>query len=1099
MFGGAFQFSQNEGREWIRFDATNGPAIGEDFGLAFWLRVEHADDVDRSRTYTIMNKHWMYGAYYEQWGVSLAPCHGGFSISLESLLPAERLGSFDTNMVIATLTGDLDECWGGLTRMTLNRLLDKHVYNHIALSFTSGSMAVYLNGTLVDSMSMGSARGLYGWRAFENDQDRLEFGGLSTTNNMYGKLDDVVMLDFAPTETEVNVIMQQGARAFIDAHLAPDAAGDTLADDGSLPSIWGYLERDLPAYERYTSAATRAGSDATLPYTVRFANKARSVQPRLPPHAHPRILFAPSELQQLRARLLLDSPAAGSILGSVRSELTYQVMDGDGQDNGIRRPDGSSNFSRADLELTMKAAFVALMEGEWSEMPALAADLVALAGGVRRALEAKRASDPWWRMNWRSNVHDYVSAAVGNQPSHLGWAYDYLHPYMSEAQRDEVRAAISLATRGFATVGFYAVGATQVASSNWIPLTTFDMIQLVRSIEDEPGWDARTAIELKRVADRYFLGGVFSSGATYEGAGKAALGSQAILELQLRWAAGLMQTALATLHTHVGHWLLHRLSPWGGDSIDSDEFLGTSDSPMTQSDVMAAKYCFPSDLRVDFVHRNMLRGSLSACALADTHSACAELRGSVYEAPSIRGLSGGNSFGDTMADLISAQDAQISVDDEATFDRIADVAGRTMICCRRGIMITRSQWHRDAAHLTFQPRSVKGGHSMPNRGYVLLKALRRSWSVYANTYDHGHASVLHFDGVASSTLPATFVDFADGEDVTIATANLTLPYVRSFGEPFVESFAVTPQDAQGRVCPAEEGWIPDASGVTPRPEAWSSGWRRRPLSTLPNWGGDLPTGSYYGATGSSLTFHIQTPPILSYLRTAGLVRGPPPDPRPSYTAIVDTIEFGCSPMALQYGCNFSSARATNLSSRFALPEDLEGWVTANGEANATAIDPSTGNRLVTHALLLAGCQMGASSISNGSASDEQRLLDALRDSAQAAPPSSSSASSAPHGSAVPIPSWSYWQGTDTPTNANGHRQLPFRRLQADVELDVREHPCVTLVTLLFPQTADAAPPRVATTRNVSGFDAIDVTLDGSTTDRLWFTRTGCGSRVVRAV
>ena len=72
-----------------------------------------------------------------------------------------------------------------------------------------------------------------------------------------------------------------------------------------------------------------------------------------------------------------------------------------------------------------------------------------------------------------------------------------------------------------------------------------------------------------------------------------------------------MQTALATLHTHVGHWLLHRLSPWGGDSIDSDEFLGTSDSPMTQSDVMAAKYCFPSDLRVDFVHRNMLRGRFS--------------------------------------------------------------------------------------------------------------------------------------------------------------------------------------------------------------------------------------------------------------------------------------------------------------------------------------------------------------------------------------------------------------------------------------------------------------------------------------------------------
>ena len=80
MFGGAFQFSQNDGREWIRFDATNGPAIGEDFGLAFWLRVEHADDADRSRTYTIMNKDTETIAAYLPAGETLAPCHGGFKL-----------------------------------------------------------------------------------------------------------------------------------------------------------------------------------------------------------------------------------------------------------------------------------------------------------------------------------------------------------------------------------------------------------------------------------------------------------------------------------------------------------------------------------------------------------------------------------------------------------------------------------------------------------------------------------------------------------------------------------------------------------------------------------------------------------------------------------------------------------------------------------------------------------------------------------------------------------------------------------------------------------------------------------------------------------
>ena len=69
----------------------------------------------------------------------------------------------------------------------------------------------------------------------------------------------------------------------------------------------------------------------------------------------------------------------------------------------------------------------------------------------------------------------------------------------------------------------------------------------------------------------------------------------------------------------------------------------------------------------------------------------------------------------------------------------------------------------------------------------------------------------------------------------------------------------------------------------------------------------------------------------------------------SYAVVLDTVKFGCSPKALQYGCNDTSAGTVAVSSTFALPEDLEGHAYASGGANASVVDPWTGNRMVAHA------------------------------------------------------------------------------------------------------------------------------------------------------
>jgi len=1081
VFGGAFAFTGNVGREWIRFDDTYGPSIGADFGMAFWFRLDHEDDIDRSRSYTLISKKTKSFLWELDAGESLTNCHGGFKVSVSSLEPGDRLGSFDTAMEIVALTGDLTQCMdvtaeGWATTLALQRRFDKHVYNHLALSFSNGGLAIYLNGTLLDTMATNAAFGAYGTRAFQNSEDRLEFGVSSGHYTIDGLLDDIVFFDFPLATEEVHSIMNDGAAAFIEA-LASESTTNPIVSDASRPTIWGYTQNDMPAYERYRSPASVLGGGSE-PYVVRFGNIAVNAEQQLAPHVHPRLMFGPSDLQSLRRRLLLSSKAAGAVLGSLRSEIVNW-----GYISGASEPSAVPNATRADVERTMKRAFVALIDGDVAEMRRLVPLLVVSARVCKEILEAKRAADPFWRDNWRTHVHDHLGALVG-LPAHLGWTYDLLHPYMSVGEREEVREFIALASSGFSSVGMNNVGG--VSTSNWIPLVTYDLIQLIRAIEDEPGYDHAVAAELKRTVDRYNTAGVFDSGATYEGEGKAALSAQGVLEMSRRWNSESMGTSVATLRQHVAHFLLHRMSPWGGDSFDRDEVLGCEEAKATAADIVAAKHFFPANPRIDFVFRNVLSGGRPECSRATYSGTCSPVRVAEYDPPNIRGKVG--SFEHTLSALIVAQDTNLSAQSmEQAWREIGTIAGKTYICCRRGILITRSEWKQSATHVTFQPRSVSGGHSQPNRGYFLLKALGRTWVAYADSYDYGHASALTIDGVGPSALPGTFLSFHDEPIVTLAAANLTLPYVRvgaQGNDGYIELYNLSPQDLQGSVCPMEAGWIADDNDITTpavpmRPEEWNSGWRARPIRYTADWGGGRATASYLGierGKQTKLNFHIQSVPLKSYVRTVALVRG---GTLAGYTTVVDSVAFGCTAIASAYGCNTSVVKLTNLSSPITLPSDLQGNArTAPGQPNASVTDTETGNRLAVHAVLLTGLTVQEDLQDDSSLQAELRLAAQL-------PPSSF----VPYVPAAPRPEWWYWEGMDTPSVANGQQPGTFRRLQANVSVSPQLGD-VDILTLLFPLPLGASDPIITpkVSPKAPGFVVVDVQFDDISTDRLWFAR-----------
>ena len=136
--------------------------------------------------------------------------------------------------------------------------------------------------------------------------------------------------------------------------------------------------------------------------------------------------------------------------------------------------------------------------------------------------------------------------------------------------------------------------------------------------------------------------------------------------------------------------------------------------------------------------------------------------------------------------MACGQEPEKSWEDQQSALSRLEQANITRFFYERGLLVARSDWSVNATQLLFQPRSVKGGHTLADHGKIALAAHGRWWTPYKSISDaavHQAASVVFVDGQAGSALPVRVMDVYSSGGATFAVADARLSYSHAFADP----------------------------------------------------------------------------------------------------------------------------------------------------------------------------------------------------------------------------------------------------------------------------------------------------------------------------
>jgi hypothetical protein len=229
-----------------------------------------------------------------------------------------------------------------------------------------------------------------------------------------------------------------------------------------------------------------------------------------PAGVHPRILFSPSELPNIRQRAAETQTgrlASKNLLerqlqtlhkaGTASHNLFEALVAGDLErartffDDyaNAGAPDGMSWHHRPQFMyiLTLEA-FNCLLKDDSVQGARVATATANLARIFQPRIEASRQL-PLADDNWRTNGSDvpHGREVIGREP-YLAYCYDFTYNWMTHEQRDVVRQALADYTRGRVTMGSHMPH--HFRRWNWIAVDQ-GLVLTVLAIEGEEGYDER--------------------------------------------------------------------------------------------------------------------------------------------------------------------------------------------------------------------------------------------------------------------------------------------------------------------------------------------------------------------------------------------------------------------------------------------------------------------------------------------------------------------------------------------------------------------------------------------------------------------------------
>ncbi len=610
----------------------------------------------------------------------------------------------------------------------------------------------------------------------------------------------------------------------------------------------------------------------------------RKIRPVPAPGVHPRILFGPDDLPDIRARL--KNTKCGQMMWNKILSWSHQLhgdydekadyaqpdlLKGDyrgshGHIQCLYYHDKDSPFNPAnhlwdklvagDLTVDPKPfwgvysfdAYRCLIEEDHEGAKKLASAVVTSMKHDQAERDAARAAK-----GLKGPIDRPVSGGAGGQE--LGFLYDFLYNDLTPEQRTAIHDELANTTWYHDNYGTF--NAAVNTRSNWATFSYW-LIPLL-AIEGEPGFNDLKYAGLFRGSRNMLTYGWFPSGATVEGEAKDQLGMEGIVAFSMR-----QQPSLAGhpfLRAYALDFLPHDLLPnplysspgsqFGTGAFVRYDLLGGIAS-FNSSDVFGLKYFFPDNKIVDWVYRGAV--------------------GPNYERlPS--GAGGGYFNGLLYAAIFPSDFDPNNTDPSKLGLSLSYLAGD------RGLVMTRSGWDSDALALNMHTRQACGGHPYCDRNSFLLFGKGRDWFTI-NTWkgDTDQQTTVVIDNQKQTAwTPGRLVDYVDQPLATFAVGDASYCWDWDV-HPIEKAQGYTLADVDGGLVKMPTGAEPEMHSMNDFAYTKRNfDYLNAPLWHLHHWNQKEPS--------LSPVVRIPLYPVKKAFRTCGLIRGKYP-----YALVIDDIQ-----------------------------------------------------------------------------------------------------------------------------------------------------------------------------------------------------------------
>ena len=536
------------------------------------------------------------------------------------------------------------------------------------------------------------------------------------------------------------------------AFSTPDALSTKVSFDhkSTVPSgLYG-------AYVLRVTAKDDGGMEVSDDVTVTLFEDNKPVVRKMsavpPAGVHPRILFSPEDIPDLRARVK-RIPYAKMAMDRIR-EGGRKLYDPKTVEGGIYQKlladDPSLNLEKSIEKTTtdssfyrpyFDAAFTALVDDDQKAGVALGR---AMAAAARRQLLFYRPLYHW--------------SLVPDADQFLGLAYDFLAPWMDEADRKPVRQLLSRMTKWRQSMG--TGESPQANSSNWRGYHDHIVIASL-AIEGEEGYDPELfQANVRRLREFFTQYGVHRSGSSHE--------ATAYFGFGMVWAG---PTLIATARRDenffrtarvydVAMFAFRQMAPWG-EALYTHDDGGPRDNLPMNFYTITINWMYPNSKTSQAEARIFTENAMADKREQRTLTFWAALFGT---------------------DL----DPKITPAEAARQEKLP----LTLFCPDSGFMLARSAWADDAIRLDFRCKSdtYELGHVHTDRNAFELFGAGREWIVDGGKarFLNDHHSTILVDGVGgpmsinkpkgTHRLPGKFVDCVETPEASIGCGDAKVFY-----------------------------------------------------------------------------------------------------------------------------------------------------------------------------------------------------------------------------------------------------------------------------------------------------------------------------------